>query len=77
LTARYYLAPPLHLEDDALARRIESLGGIKQAGGQKLIHYDEVQKHTTSDDCWVIIEVSELNRYEMSSADTTSQGQGV
>lgn len=27
------------------------------AGGQELISYDEVQKHATRDDCWVIIDV--------------------
>ncbi|KAK8858938.1 hypothetical protein IAR55_003169 [Kwoniella newhampshirensis] len=34
----------------------DHLPGTKQAGGQKLISYEEVQKHTTREDCWVIID---------------------
>ena len=32
--------------------------GTKQAGGQKLISFDEVKKHNTKSDCWVVIDVS-------------------
>lgn len=38
--------------------RVEKLPGTKQAGGQKLISFDEVQKHNKRNDCWVIIDVS-------------------
>jgi hypothetical protein len=37
---------------------IHVLPGNVQAGGQKLICYEEVQKHNKRGDCWVIIEVS-------------------
>jgi L-lactate dehydrogenase (cytochrome) len=31
--------------------------GTKQAGGQKLISFEEVQKHNKQSDCWVVIDV--------------------
>ncbi|WVQ99149.1 hypothetical protein IAU59_006281 [Kwoniella sp. CBS 9459] len=35
---------------------VDHLEGTKQASGQKLVSYDEVQKHASKDDCWVIID---------------------
>jgi L-lactate dehydrogenase (cytochrome) len=53
----YKFLPPLRLDDVPLSSRHDQLAGIKQPGGQKLLHYDEVQKHNVRDDCWVIIDV--------------------
>ncbi|WVF71747.1 hypothetical protein IAT40_006555 [Kwoniella sp. CBS 6097] len=36
--------------------KVEDLKGTKQASGQKLVSYEEVQKHASRDDCWVIID---------------------
>ncbi|CAD6567280.1 MAG: Cytochrome b2, mitochondrial precursor [Tremellales sp. Tagirdzhanova-0007] len=54
--ATYYLVPPLRLDDASLTSAHDSRPGITQPNGQKLLHYDEVQKHASEDDCWVIIE---------------------
>ncbi|WVW83603.1 hypothetical protein I302_105624 [Kwoniella bestiolae CBS 10118] len=35
---------------------VDKYPGTKQPSGQKLISYEEVQKHTKRDDCWVIID---------------------
>ena len=43
--------------DRALTTRSARIQGTTQPSGQKLISFDEVTKHKTSDDCWVIIEV--------------------
>lgn len=32
--------------------------GTKQPSGQKLISFEEVQKHNKQSDCWVVIDVS-------------------
>ncbi|RSH80772.1 Cytochrome b2, mitochondrial precursor [Saitozyma podzolica] len=50
-----HLRPTL-LEDERLRSKQDHLPGTKQPGGQKLISYEEVQKHTRRDDCWVIID---------------------
>lgn len=36
----------------------EELEGTKQPGGQKLVAFEELQKHNQPDDLWVLIEVS-------------------
>ncbi|WWD17560.1 hypothetical protein CI109_102001 [Kwoniella shandongensis] len=46
------LLPPIRADEG----KHDHLAGTKQAGGQKLISYEEVQKHKTRDDCWVIID---------------------
>jgi L-lactate dehydrogenase (cytochrome) len=51
---------PTRLEDESLRTKVDHLPGTKQPGGQKLISYDEVQKHASRDSCWVIIDVSVL-----------------
>ena len=56
--ATYYLVPPLRLDEASLPSSQTSQPGITQPSGQKLLHYDEVQKHASEDDCWVIIDVS-------------------
>jgi len=50
-----YTARPVLLDERGVDP--ESLPGTKQAGGQKLISFDEVTKHNKRDDCWVIIDV--------------------
>ena len=48
----------LFLDDgNALKTRLNHLPGTKQPGGQSLISLEEVQKHKSKEDCWVIIEV--------------------
>ncbi|ORY23133.1 putative cytochrome b2, mitochondrial precursor (L-lactate ferricytochrome C oxidoreductase) [Naematelia encephala] len=42
--------------EDGTASKHDHLPGTKQASGQKLISFEEVQKHNKRDDCWVIIE---------------------
>lgn len=43
------------LEDET--RNLDQQKRTVLAGGQELIPYDEVQKHATRGDCWVIIDV--------------------
>lgn len=43
------------LEDET--RDLDQQKRTVLAGGQELIPYDEVQKHATRGDCWVIIDV--------------------
>jgi len=38
--------------------RAEKMPGTKQPSGQKLISFEEVQKHNKQSDCWVVIDVS-------------------
>lgn len=46
----------IRLEDE----RVKRADGMRQPSGQKLISFEEVEKHRTADDCWVIIDVSTL-----------------
>jgi L-lactate dehydrogenase (cytochrome) len=46
----------LLLDDQALSTKVDHLPGTKQPSGQKLISFDEVSKHNSRDDCWVIID---------------------
>lgn len=51
----YNVAYPTRLDAQRDAKEGE---GITQPSGQKLISFEEVQKHNKRDDCWVIIKVS-------------------
>ncbi|WVR07303.1 hypothetical protein IAU60_004344 [Kwoniella sp. DSM 27419] len=56
LTYRSFM--PLVRADDGgnVPDKNDHLEGTKQPSGQKLVSYNEVQKHTSRDDCWVIID---------------------
>ena len=51
LTTLYFFSPRLHL-DSALD---DPSAPLEQAIGRGLIPYSEVQKHSTPDDCWIVI----------------------
>ena len=64
MTLTYLAVDPRRraMMDEAVRRDVkhpnDHLPGQKQPSGQKLIAYDEVQKHRSPGDCWVIIDVS-------------------
>lgn len=69
---------PTRLEDDARLRtKVDHVKGTKQPSGQKLISYNEVQKHVTADDCWVIIDVSRSTSAMMCLLLILGAGQGL
>jgi L-lactate dehydrogenase (cytochrome) len=48
---------PIALDAEPHASEEEEEEGTTQPSGQKLISMNEVAKHNTRDDCWVVIEV--------------------
>ncbi|WWC89600.1 uncharacterized protein L201_004525 [Kwoniella dendrophila CBS 6074] len=59
ITYRSFLVPSIKADEgkeDPLSSKTDKYPGIKQPSGQKLISFEEVQKHTKRDDCWVVID---------------------
>lgn len=56
--AAYPFMKPAVLLDEAKGKT-DHLEGVKQPSGQKLISFQEVEKHNKQDDCWVVINVSQ------------------
>jgi cytochrome b involved in lipid metabolism len=57
----YPLIRPAVLLDEQLTKsnsKAEQGEGVTQPSGQKLISFNEVEKHNTEEDAWVIINVS-------------------
>jgi L-lactate dehydrogenase (cytochrome) len=59
----YPFIRPAVLLDEQLTKsksKAEQSEGVVQPSGQKLISFEEVEKHNKEDDAWVIINVSLL-----------------
>ncbi|OCF40439.1 L-mandelate dehydrogenase [Kwoniella heveanensis CBS 569] len=59
--AKSFLIPTVKADDGGNSSKgskskVDHLEGTEQASGQKLVSYEEVQKHASRDDCWVIID---------------------
>lgn len=56
--------------------KAEKSDGVAQPGGQKLISFEEVEKHNKEDDAWVIINVSIVSAWGRCGAGGWLAGDG-